>query len=85
MYYQVTYGSTDMVSPVQFVDELSHLGQTQGRPGCRWDWGTGESPSHAAGACDESEAMKAKLEESSAPRHVERYPPPRQSGMPDLS
>ncbi|CAK8999931.1 unnamed protein product, partial [Durusdinium trenchii] len=28
---QVTYGSTDMVSPVQFVDELSHLGQTLGQ------------------------------------------------------
>jgi len=26
---QVIYGSTDMVSPVQFVDELSHLGQQQ--------------------------------------------------------
>ena len=34
---QVTYGSTDIVSPVQFVDELSHLGQTlgQGWLGCR--------------------------------------------------
>lgn len=28
---QVTYGSTDIVSPVQFVDELSHLGQTLGQ------------------------------------------------------
>lgn len=26
---QVTYGSTDLVSPAQFVDELSHLGRAQ--------------------------------------------------------
>merc|ERR1711957_940754 len=25
----VTYGSTDMVSPAQFVDELTHLGKAQ--------------------------------------------------------